>query len=69
MNQVSNVLAATTLAVIGFLVFGLIGTLPVFLIWNDLMPTLFGLKSISFWQAAQLSILCAFLFKSSSSSK
>jgi hypothetical protein len=56
--------------VVGMFVFVIIGTLlcalPVMLLWNYLMPGLFGLSTISFWQALGLSALCGLLFKSSS---
>ena len=32
--------------------------------WNWLMPELFGLKVIEYWQAFGLMILCGMLFKS-----
>lgn len=41
---------------------------PVMLLWNELMPEIFGLIEISFWQALGLNLLCGFLFKSSNSS-
>ncbi len=47
---------------------GLIGGLPVLILWNWLMPEIFGLKSITFVQALGLSLLSSILFKSSSSS-
>lgn len=34
----------------------------VMLLWNWLMPELFGMSSIGFWQAAGLLILCKILF-------
>lgn len=45
-----GVLAA---AVLGFVVMGL---------WNALLPPLFGLKAIHFWQGAGLLVLCRILF-------
>lgn len=36
--------------------------LAVMLLWNWLMPELFGLQSINFWQAAGLLVLCKILF-------
>lgn len=36
--------------------------LAVMLLWNWLMPELFGLQAISFWQAAGLLVLCKVLF-------
>jgi hypothetical protein len=41
---------------------------PVMLLWNELMPEIFGLPEISFWQALGLNLFCGFLFKSSNSS-
>ncbi len=34
----------------------------VMLLWNWLMPTLFGLTAITFWQAVGLTALCKLLF-------
>lgn len=34
----------------------------VMLLWNWLMPTLLGLPSVTFWQAAGLLLLCKILF-------
>lgn len=39
---------------------------PVMLLWNWLMPLIFGIMSLSFWQALGISLLCGLLFKSSS---
>jgi hypothetical protein len=45
---------------IGFVfLFGLI----VMLLWNWLMPDIFGLKRLTYWQAWGLLILCSILFK------
>ena len=46
-------------AVLGF-VLGLI----VMLLWNWLMPVLFGLPAIGYWQAVGLFVLCHLLFTS-----
>jgi len=37
---------------------------PLMLLWNWLMPELFGLPLITFWQAIGLNILSTILFKS-----
>lgn len=42
---------------------------PVMLLWNWLMPVIFGLTTIGYWQAVGLMILSALLFKTHSSSK
>ncbi len=36
---------------------------PVMLLWNWLMPQLFGLSEITFWQAIGLNLLCTILFR------
>ena len=42
--------------------------LPVMWLWNALMPGIFGLGEIGFWQAVGLSLLAGFLTRGSSSS-
>ena len=37
---------------------------PLMLLWNWLMPTIFGLTEITFWQACGLQLLATILFKS-----
>jgi hypothetical protein len=39
-------------------------SLPVMLLWDWLMPTLFGLTTITWFQAWGLMFLCGLLFKS-----
>lgn len=43
-------------------------SLPVMWLWNGLLPSLFGFKTVTWTQALGLSVLCSLLFKSSSSS-
>lgn len=45
--------------------------LPTMILWNWLMPELFGLKEINFWQAIGIQILAYLIFptKSTNSSK
>ena len=38
------------------------GSAIVMLLWNWLMPSIFGLGTISFWQALGICILCRILF-------
>jgi hypothetical protein len=38
---------------------------PVMLLWNWLMPEIFGLSEITFWQAIGLNVLCTILFRPS----
>lgn len=37
---------------------------PLMLLWNWLMPVIFGLPQITFWQAVGLNMLSSILFKS-----
>jgi hypothetical protein len=53
------------LLVLGGIVFIIliIAGLPLMLLWNWLMPTIFGLPEITFWQAVGLNMLSGILFK------
>jgi hypothetical protein len=50
------------LAILGMAVFVWIGGELVMLLWNWLLPTLFGWRQITFWQAFGLLALCRILF-------
>jgi hypothetical protein len=50
------------LAILGMLVFTVIGGELVMRLWNWLLPTLFGWRQITFWQALGLLLLCRILF-------
>jgi hypothetical protein len=50
------------LALIGIALFTFIGGELVLHLWNWLLPSLFGWKPITFWQALGLLILCRILF-------
>ncbi len=43
--------------------FGLALGIAVMLLWNWLLPTLFGFPEITYWQAVGLFVLCHLLFK------
>ena len=49
-------------AILGILLFALIGGWVVMWLWNWLTPTLFGLPTITFWQAFALLALTRILF-------
>jgi len=59
------------LRIIGWVAIGLAGVtaigfclgLVVMLLWNWLMPALFGLPEVTYWQAVGLFVLCHLLFK------
>jgi hypothetical protein len=60
----NNILEAILL-IIGLIVLAaILLALPLQLLWNWLMPTLFNLPMITFWQALGLNIMSGILFKS-----
>ena len=61
-ETLSRVLLA--LGVIALL--GILLGLPLQLLWNWLMPTIFSLPTITFWQAMGLNIMASILFKDNS---
>jgi len=50
------------LAILGMLLFAFIGGELVLLLWNWLLPPLFGWRQIGFWQALGILALCRILF-------
>ncbi len=50
------------LAILGILLFIFIGGEIVLLLWNWLLPPLFGWRQITFWQAFGILALCRILF-------
>jgi hypothetical protein len=58
---------AVILGILGFIglliAVCLLVAIPVFLLWNWLMPDIFGLKEITFLQSYGLMVLCGLLFK------
>ena len=50
------------LALLGFVLFVAIGAEIVRLLWNWLLPAMFGWRQINFWQALGLLALCRILF-------
>jgi hypothetical protein len=63
MNQtVNDILTVIGVLILIVLLFG--G--PLMILWDWLMPTLFGLPEITFWQACGLQLLATLLFKPTS---
>ena len=70
--MVGELMRALILAVLWLFfvaVFSLIGAIPVYYLWNWLMPDLFHLPVVTFWQSWGLLGLSSILFKSSMTSK
>lgn len=60
--KVLMIIGMVILGVIGFSALALLFGIFVKLLWNALMPVIFGLPEISFWQAVGLAILSHMLF-------
>lgn len=68
--MLAKIVAGVIVGVIALLIIALVGVIaavPMYFLWNWLMPELFSLKAITFWQAWGLVFLSGILFKSSSS--
>ena len=50
------------LALLGMVLFAFLGGEIVRLLWNGLLPPLFGWREVTFWQALGLLVLCRILF-------
>lgn len=50
------------LAIVGMAAFVVLGGTVVRLLWNGLLPGLFGFPEVTFWQALGLLALCRILF-------
>jgi hypothetical protein len=50
------------LAILGMTLFAFLGGEIVRQLWNRLLPALFGLPQVTFWQALGLLVLCRILF-------
>ena len=60
MNQTINgILIVLGVLILAVLLFGA----PLMLLWNWLMPEIFGLPYIGFWQACGLQLVATLLFK------
>jgi hypothetical protein len=68
-TTIGAVIAATVGILALVFVLSLVFSLPVYWLWNWLCPELFGLKTITWFQAWGLLVLTGFLFKSSTSTK
>lgn len=65
METILKVLSAISLAFLIAVGIALLIGGPLWLLWNWLMPTIFGLPHITFWQAVGLNLLSSILFKNS----
>lgn len=59
-----NLFTTIGAAILAVFLFAAIMSLPVMLLWDWLMPSIFGLRSITWFEAWGLMFLCGLLFKS-----
>ena len=66
MEKAAKIVAVIIIAAGIILFVGIITAWPIQLLWNWLMPKIFGLPLISFWEAFGLMVLSGLLLKPSS---
>ena len=64
-NTIQTILTAILIIVVTAVILGL----PLMWLWNWLMPTIFYLDEITFWQACGLQLLATLLFKTINTKK
>ena len=69
MEAISKLIGGILLVIILAVILAAIIAYPAMLLWNWLMPELFGLKFITFWQMFGLIALVRIILPSPSSSK
>ena len=62
MSRRKKLLLIAPFAILGVLLFAFLGGEIVKLLWNWLLPPLFGWREVTFWQALGLLALCRILF-------
>jgi hypothetical protein len=62
MRRRKRLILLAPLAILGLALFVFAGGEVVKLLWNSLLPPLFGWREVSFWQALGLLALCRILF-------
>ncbi|MDQ3743979.1 MAG: hypothetical protein M3444_06340 [Acidobacteriota bacterium] len=60
--RLKRVLLIAPLALLGMALFVIVGGEVVKLLWNWLLPPLFSVRQVNFWQALGLLLLCRILF-------
>ena len=63
MEEVMAALLILGTTLLSIFLYALILGLPIMLLWDAIMPDIFGLGEITFWQAVGLGILSGCLFK------
>jgi hypothetical protein len=60
--MIRKMILIAPLAILGILLFIAVGGVVVLLLWNWLLPPLFGWHQLTFWQAIGMLALCRILF-------
>ena len=61
-----KILTSLISLVVSIVLIGCVLSLPTMWLWNALMPDLFGLKEIDFWQSLGVVLLTGILFRDNS---
>lgn len=61
-QAIAKKVAIGVAVLVGFILFIAVGGVVVLLLWNWLLPDIFGVRQITFWQALGLLALCRILF-------
>lgn len=64
MDKLLELIGAFTVALLLIIIVALLLGIPIKLLWNCLMPTIFELNKITVWQAIGLNILSGLLIRS-----
>ena len=64
MENFLGVIGTIVIAIVILLLVAVLFAIPTLLLWNWLMPVLFGLKTITLFQAWGVNVLTGILFKS-----
>ena len=64
MRNFLGVIGAIVISIVILLLVAILFAIPTLLLWNWLMPILFGLKTITLFQAWGVNLLASILFKS-----
>jgi len=69
MDTLIKIFLGTLITISAIAVIGIVMVLPVWFLWNWLMPTIFNVAELTFWQALGMCFLSAALFKNNVTSK
>lgn len=66
MKQITTIVGAVVLSIAGLLLLSFLLSLPVYLLWNGcLVGAVAGVTTVTWLQAWGITVLCGFLFKTS----